>query len=77
MAETGNLLFDVSTEVGQEIFRAKKESMKARPVEFGKKRATAQQWRDTIQQNKSFKDSELERLGMKAFLAQWRGRNEL
>ena len=77
MAETGKLLFDVSTEVGQEIFRAKKESMKARPVEFGKKRATAQQWRDTIQQNKSFKDSELERLGMKAFLAQWRGRNEL
>ena len=75
MAETGNLLFDVSTEVGQEIFKAKKESMKATPVEFGKQKATAQQWRDTIQQNKSFKDSELERLGMKAFLAQWRGKN--
>lgn len=77
MAATGNLLFDVSTEVGQEIFRAKKESMKAKPIEFGKKSATAQQWRDTIRQNQSFKDSELERLGMKGFLAQWRGRDGL
>ena len=77
MAETGNLFFDVSTEVGQEIFKAKKESMKATPVEFGKQKATAQQWKNTIQENDSFKDSELERLGLKGFLAQWRGKDGL
>ena len=74
MAKTGNLFFDVSTEVGQEIFQAKKESMKAKPVEFGKQKATAQQWRTSIQNNESFKESELERLGLKEFLGQWRGR---
>ena len=77
MAKTGNLFFDVSTEVGQEIFQAKKESMKAKPVEFGKQKATAQQWRDTIRDNQSFKETELERLGLKGFLAQWRGKNDL
>ena len=58
MAETGNLFFDVSTEVG-------------------KQKATAQQWRDTIRDNQSFKETELERLGLKGFLAQWRGKNDL
>jgi hypothetical protein len=77
MVGTGNLFFDVSTEVGQEIFNAKKESMKATPVEFGKQKATAQQWKKTIQENQSFKETELERLGMKGFLAQWRGRDGL
>ena len=37
MANTGNLLFDVSTEVGEEIFRAKKQAMKSKAVEFGKR----------------------------------------
>ncbi len=73
MADTGNLLFDVSTEVGEEIFRAKKEAMKAKPIEFGKRSASAAEWRDTVRKNSSFKDAELQRLGMKGFLAQWRG----
>ena len=73
MADTGNLLFDISTEVGEEIFRAKKQAMKSKAVEFGKKAATADEWRKSIRENSSFKDPELERLGMKGFLSQWRG----
>ena len=76
MADTGNLLFDVSTEVGEEIFRAKKEAMKAKPIEFGKRSASASEWRDTVRQNSSFKDAEPQRLGMKGFLAQWRGKQK-
>ena len=76
MADTGNLLFDVSTEVGEEIFRAKKEAMKAKPIEFGKRSASASEWRDTVRQISSFKDAELQRLGMKGFLAQWRGKQK-
>ena len=68
MADTGNLLFDVSTEVG--------EAMKAKPIEFGKRSASASEWRDTVRQNSSFKDAELQRLGMKGFLAQWRGKQK-
>ena len=37
MADTGNLLFDISTEVGEEIFRAKKQAMKSKAVEFVKR----------------------------------------
>ena len=73
MAKTGNLLFDVSTEVGEELFRAKKEALKAKPIEFGKRAASSSEGRDTIRQNSSFKDAELKRLGTKGFLAQWRG----
>ena len=73
MADTGNLLFDDSTEVGEEIFRAKKEAMKAKPIEFGKRSASAAEWRSAIRENPSFKEAELARLGTKGFLAQWRG----
>ena len=73
MANTGNLLFDVSTEVGEEIFRAKKQAMKSKAVEFGKRSASAAEWRSAIRENSSFKDAELKRLGTKGFLAQWRG----
>ena len=73
MADTGNLLFDVSTEVGEEIFRAKKEALKASPIEFGKKRASSEEWRTVVQNNSKFRESEVQRLGMKKFLAQWRG----
>ena len=72
MAGTGNLLFDVSSEVGAEIVSAKQEALKAKPVEFGKKRATPEEWRSTIQNNSKFREEEVQRLGMKKFLAQWR-----
>mgnify|MGYP003665304162 CR=1 FL=1 len=73
MADTGNLLFDVSSEVGAEIVSAKKEALKARPIEFGKKRASSEEWRTVVQNNPKFRESEVQRLGMKKFLAQWRG----
>ena len=72
MADTGNLLFDVSSEVGAEIVSAKKEALKAKPIEFGKKRATSEEWRSAVQGNPKFREGEVQRLGMKKFLAQWR-----
>ena len=73
MAKTGNLLFDVSTEVGEELFRAKKEAMKAKPIEFGKKMGTNSQWRDAVQDNSVFREAELKRLGTEQFLSRWGG----
>ena len=74
MADTGNLLFDVSSEVGAEIVSAKKEALKARPIEFGKQRASSEEWHTVVQSNPKFRESEVQRLGMKKFLAQWRDR---
>jgi len=47
--------------------------MKAKPIEFGKRSASAAEWRSAIRENPSFKEAELSRLGTKGFLAQWRG----
>ena len=73
MADTGNLLFDISTEVGEEIFRAKKQAMKSKAVEFGKKPGTNIQWRDAVQDNSVFREAELKRLGTEQFLSRWGG----
>ena len=48
MADTGNILFDVSTKVGGEIFKAKKQALKATPVEFSYKKGNVQDWRNAV-----------------------------
>lgn len=74
MAETGNMLFDVSTEVGNEIFKAKKQAQKATPVEFRYTKGDAHAWRKAVRGNETFRKSELQKLGVEDFLKRWGGR---
>ena len=73
MAETGNKLFDVSTDVGGEMKAAKLEALKARPVPFGFKKATAAEWRKEITDNKRFREDQLKTLGVDKFFERWGG----
>ena len=73
MPDTGNILFDVSVKVGEELRDNRKESLKVDPIQFGRKRATAQEWRKEIETNKSFRESELTKMGGKEFLKEWGG----
>ena len=74
MADTGNILFDVSTKVGTEIFKAKKQALKATPVEFSYKKGNIQDWRNAGKTNESFRPQQLDKLGVDGFLDKWGGR---
>ena len=73
MAGTGNLLFDVSSEVGEEIFRARKEALNTKAIECGMKQGSAKEWRTAVETNEKFRADELKRLGVKDILTQWGG----
>ena len=75
MPDTGNVLFDVSVKIGEELRDNRKESLKVDPIQFGRKRATAQEWRKEIETNKSFRESELKKMGGQDFLKQWGGKS--
>tara|TARA_R110002020_G_scaffold123529_2_gene280150 strand:- start:2798 stop:3040 length:243 start_codon:yes stop_codon:yes gene_type:complete len=74
MADTGNILFDVSTKVGGEIFKAKKQALKATPVEFSYKKGNVQDWRNAVKNNADFRQQQLDKLGVDGFLDKWGGR---
>ena len=73
MAKTGNILFDVSTEVGGEMFTAKKKALKSNAVEFGETSGTPEQWRNAVRNNLAFRQKQLKQLGAKDFMAKLRG----
>ena len=74
MPDTGNILFDVSVKVGEELRDNRKESLKVDPIQFGRKRATAQEWRKEVETNKGFRESEAKSMGVKDFLRRWEGK---
>ena len=74
MPDTGNILFDVSVKVGEELRANRKESLKVDRVQFGRKRATAQEWRKEVETNKGFRESEAKSMGVKDFLRRWEGK---
>ena len=75
MPDTGNVLFDVSVKIGEELREKKQDALKTDPIQFGRKRATTQEWRKEIETNKSFRESELKKMGGKDFLKQWGGKS--
>ena len=73
MAETGNMLFDDSTKVGGEIFKAKKKAMKATPVEFRFKKGNTKDWRSAVARDATFREGQLQKLGVQEFLKKYGG----
>jgi len=73
MPNTGNIFFDVSTDVGEEIFQAKKAASKVKSVEFGMRKGTAADWRKAVQDDPKFRKQQLDTMGTKEFLKRWRG----
>jgi hypothetical protein len=73
MADTGNILFDVSTKVGGEIFQAKKQALKATPVEFRFKKGTTKDWRSAVARDATFREGQLQKLGVQEFLKKYGG----
>ena len=69
-----NPFFTVTSDIGAELYEARKEAEAATPIEFGKQEATAKEWREEVKTNETFRKEELERMGAKEFLKTW-GKN--
>jgi hypothetical protein len=62
-----NPFFEQATQVGEELFKVKKEGETVPAIEFGMQEASRSQWRNAVMTNKTFAKKEWKRMGRQKF----------
>ena len=73
MAEHGHPDFRAAVMVGEELGKLLKESKEEQPRDpFGMERVRKAQWRKRLRVDKSFRQAELDRMGVRSLLKAWK-----